>query len=665
VKRGVVRWLVLVFSAIAASHAGHSEACDWSTGLGFEETTELAGVSFTGPSYGASWGDFNGDRLPDLWVSNHEFPSSLFVNLGAGRFRRSDDLIIPNTPRDKHGAAWGDFDGDGDNDLIQVVGGANPNLLYVNTGGFLVDSAAAYGIDLPGVRSRSASWLDLDNDGRLDLVLLNDLGGTGQLSGSAVFMNRGSYFENATDAVGLLGSLANYASVTDFDADGQPDLVVESLIPPRAIYRIGSSLEDLTSGATYSPQNGSGTDTVFADFDNDGVQELFLTRAGTNNGAELISPSEAWVSMAMTGGERSFSFSTEEAVTFSIHQIFSRSSSIVKIGSSGFSPVAFTFTLEPDDPLVEGVPSFSSGQDLGVFVGRDPASGKWILRFSSPFSQELRVTVRAESEITELETIGFDPVAIEPWPTLYRLEAGRYVERRTDADLGFGMACHSVVAGDFDNDMDIDLYLACTGAVRNRPNLLLENLGAGRFRKVPGAGNAEGTTLGRADMVVAADYDGDGFLDLFVANGLGGDPFRIGPNQLFRNCGNQNHWLTVAVRRRPGSADSNDGAKVVVEAGGIRQIREYNGGYHRKGQNSSLLHFGLGPSSVADRVELTLPGGEQIEYRNVAANRLIVVGSGPACGLGWELAVLALAGKAAGGMASRRHASTTRTSRDS
>lgn len=660
----IVRGLFLIL-AIAATNAGPSEACESSAGLHFEETTELAGVSFTGPSYGASWGDFNGDRQQDLWVSNHEFPASLFVNLGNGRFRRSDDLVIPNTPRDKHGAAWGDFDGDGDNDLIQVVGGASPNLLYENSGGLLVDRASAYGVDLPGARSRSASWLDLDRDGRLDLVLLSDLGGTGPFSGSAVFMNRGSSFENSTEAAGFLGAPANYASIADPDNDGRPDLIVEALIPPRAIYRIGSVLDDLTSATTYSPQNGSGTDTVFADFDNDGVQELFLTRGGTSNGAELISPSEAWVSIVTTGGERGFSFLAEGAVAFSVNQIFDRSASSVRIGSSGFSPAAFSFTLEPDDPLVDGMPSFIAGTDLGVFLGRDPSSGRWVLRFSSPVPQELRVTARAESAITDLETIGFDPVAIEPWPTLYRLESGRYVERRTDAGLGFGMACHSVVAGDFDNDMDVDLYLACTGPVRNRPNVLLENIGEGRFRKVQGAGNAEGTSVGRAETVVTADYDGDGFLDLFVTNGLGGDPFRIGPNQLFRNCGNQNHWLAVLVRGPRGSSDSVHGAKVVVEAGGVRQVRVHDGGYHRRGQNTSILHFGLGPHQIADRVELTLPSGEQIEYRNVVGDRMIIAGPGPACGIGWELAAIALAGKGAAALASRRRASLALLAKDS
>jgi hypothetical protein len=609
--------------------------------IAFEERSAFAGLTFQGPSYGASWGDVNGDGLPDVWISNHQFPSSLFVNLGGGRFRRANDLVVPNPARDKHGAAWADFDGDGDQDLIQVVGGANPNLFYVNEGGVLIDRAAEYRLDLPGTRSRSAAWVDLDRDGRLDLVLLNDLG-TGLVPGSAVAMNRGGSFELANPAAGFAGTAANYALISDFDSDHVPDLVIEHLISPRALYRIRFPLDDLSADVAYAPQNGSGTDSLFADFDNDGVSELFLTRAIAGSGAELVSPQELWVAMTMSGGERGISFEATGRVTFSIHQIFSSSTSVIRIGAAGISPSSATFVLDPRDAAVEGMPSYVPGEDLGVFIGYDPAARRWELRFSSRVAQELRATMRSEGPIVAFETIQFPASPTPPWPTLYRFADGTFVESRVAAGLHFGLPCHSVVAGDFDNDMDLDLYLACTGPVRNRPNALLENTGAGRFRVVASAGGAEGTSEGRADSVTTADYDGDGFLDLLVTNGLGGTPFNSGPTQLFRNRGNGNHWLAVDVRGPPGRRASAHGTRVIVETGGVRQVREFDGGYHRVSQNHARLHFGLGPHPTVDRLEAVFPDGKRVVHRNLAADRLLVVAPDRGCGLGAELVLLGL-----------------------
>ena len=82
-------------------------------------------------------------------------------------------------------------------------------------------------------------------------------------------------------------------------------------------------------------------------------------------------------------------------------------------------------------------------------------------------------------------------------------------------------ACVSVVAGDFDNDMDVDLYLVCAGTIQNLPNRLYENDGNGSFSIVHNTGGAAGSLEGKGNQVAMADFDNDGFLDLFVTNGAG------------------------------------------------------------------------------------------------------------------------------------------------
>ena len=56
-------------------------------------------------------------------------------------------------------------------------------------------------------------------------------------------------------------------------------------------------------------------------------------------------------------------------------------------------------------------------------------------------------------------------------------------------------------------DKDVDLYLVCRGILQNRPNILLANDGTGNFVTIPEAGGAEGSTEGRGDVGVSADYE--------------------------------------------------------------------------------------------------------------------------------------------------------------
>ncbi len=145
------------------------------------------------------------------------------------------------------------------------------------------------------------------------------------------------------------------------------------------------------------------------------------------------------------------------------------------------------------------------------------------------------------------------------------------------------IARSSVVSGDFDNDMDLDLYIVATGSAGNRAkaNILYQNQGDGTFIAVPDAAGATGTKLGVGDSVVTADYDLDGFLDLFVTNGWGANYPKDGPYQLFHNQGNDNHWLEVDLE---GVVSNRDGigAQVFVTAGDVTQLGEQSGGIHHR-----------------------------------------------------------------------------------
>jgi hypothetical protein len=199
-----------------------------------------------------------------------------------------------------------------------------------------------------------------------------------------------------------------------------------------------------------------------------------------------------------------------------------------------------------------------------------------------------------------------------------------FVSRVVAPDFAFvGRSC---VTADFDNDGDLDLYVMRTGAAVNRPNRLYENLGAGNFRVVADAAGAKGPALGVADSVSVVDYDGDGFLDLFLTNGWGLRPVTTdGPVALLRNSGgNGNHWLKVELRGTRSNTDGI-GSVVRVKANGVWQRRDQGGGMHRSTQNHSQLHFGLGSATQVEVLKVTWPDGSVQTLRNVNVDQTVHV----------------------------------------
>jgi hypothetical protein len=89
----------------------------------FKDVSADAGINHAGQSFGASWGDFDADGWPDLWVGNHDSKPTLYLNKQDGTFENIIDQVWSGDPNaDTHGAAWADFDNDGDQDLIELVG---------------------------------------------------------------------------------------------------------------------------------------------------------------------------------------------------------------------------------------------------------------------------------------------------------------------------------------------------------------------------------------------------------------------------------------------------------------------------------------------------------------------------------------------------------------
>jgi len=626
----------------------------------FKDISQEANVTQLSPTAGSSWGDVNNDGWPDIWVSNHHGISpTILINQKNGTFvNGSNDVLSEEFPVDFHGVAWADFDNDGDQDLIAVTGGASgrgssPNYLFINENGKLIDKAEEFGVNYPLGRGRTPLWLDANQDGKLDLLLMNRFR---ENHSSALFLQDSNKFINKTEAFNFFQGARSikekinegftqllnfrfptasnelkvsnvFAQIADFTDSNKMDLI--AYMQPSRLYALESNgFNEITSTFNF-PEITSIEDAALGDFDGDGKIDMFITRARTWTW-NVIQNDKHSIRGRM-GKKNKFSavnFRTDGEVTFEIHRPWMDPTDITKdiypklyIGSKHEELKNVTYKISTDDPYVKEPAPKLEKTETGVSIEYDQKTNVWSLK---NVGQSIGFIITSTNTIESFEVQGFKLRSGELADVLLLKKDNKFKPKKLKfADKK--TSCSSVTAGDFDNDMDLDLYLVCAGSVENYPNILYENYGKGDFRKVKHAGGAEGSQRGLGNQVAMADYDLDGFLDLFVTNGVGAPPFPTeGPYQLFRNMGNENQWLQIDLE----GVESNRqgiGAKLVLEVNGKSQIRQADGGMHSFSQNYARIHFGLGPNKKADLLTIYWPSGIVQRLENVNSNQVLLV----------------------------------------
>ena len=227
----------LCAALLALSVSGPGECA-----IEFSEHTTDSGISYLGPSFGVSWGDLNGDGFPDAWAGSHWREPLVFLNRGDGSF---DTLRAYSAwTGDNHGAAWADFDNDGDQDLIMLNGaafgrGSDPNRLFINDSGSFTEEAVEHGIDYPLGRGRTPTWIDWNNDGFLD-VLLSNWKRPDRQAPTNLFTQQGSAFTPLSGSGEIVTSADNqFGQITMFDSD-RPGFVIHANAYPDSAYEYSS-----------------------------------------------------------------------------------------------------------------------------------------------------------------------------------------------------------------------------------------------------------------------------------------------------------------------------------------------------------------------------------------------------------------------------------------
>jgi hypothetical protein len=236
--------------------------------------------------------DLDGDRRPDLFFGGDKV-SALMVNRGRARF---EDVSFDRLP-ERYGAnqdvAVGDIDADGDPDLVLANEDANQIYLNDGKGGFALAPAASLPRAARPEESRDAEVFDVDGDGDLDLFFANvRLWNQNAVAQNRLLLNDGKgAFTDAT-AVWLPAreESAVSAEPVDVDGDGRLDLVLGTLRidgtkigpgPIRVLKNSGSAFVEVTDAWLPAGTIAAGFDVAVGDFDGDKRPDLFVASRGS------------------------------------------------------------------------------------------------------------------------------------------------------------------------------------------------------------------------------------------------------------------------------------------------------------------------------------------------------------------------------------------------
>jgi enediyne biosynthesis protein E4 len=500
---------------------------------------------------------------------------------------------------------------------------------------------------MPEIETPGCAFIDYDNNGRPDILLLNGADWPEVKSGRKrsllkLYKNEGNCrFTDVTSSSGLGIEMHTMGvAVGDYDNDGYDDLYITCVIGPSRLFRNDGHgrFVDVTAQAGVDNKSRWGSGAAWLDYDKDGKLDLVVGNyckwsPQTDVRCSVYGGLKSYCTPNVYDGESVRLYHNEGAGRFA--EVTDRAGLVYRPGKTwgvvildydddGWMDIALANDMEPnclyhnekdgtfrEVALEAGVALGANGvakAGMGVDAGDIDNSGRPSLIVSNFTGEGL--------SLFQNQGGGQFAESSHAWQiadvSLLRMGWGLFF---FDYDLDGRLDALAANGHLYEN-----VHMFQPDVTFKEPPLLLHNEGK-RFVDVAAS---HGAAIARPIVARGssyADIDGDGDLDVLLAE-------NDGPAHLLRNeGGNKNHWLRI---RTVGSNSNRNGigAKVVAEAKGVKQTRWVKSAASFLSSSELTVTFGLGQISAADKVTITWPSGKVDTHTAVKSDQVVVAREG-------------------------------------